>query len=425
MEILVIMCALFALFLLSVPIYIALFIVSFVALAILQDIPIIVIGQNMFNKLNSYTLLAVLFFIIAGNIMGRGKISIKLIEFSKSLVGWLKGGLGITTISANGLFGAISGAATPTLVAIGSLLYPALKKDGYSEKYSAGLITSCSMLGIIIPPSIPMIFYAMVSDVSVGKMFAAGFIPAFLIIIAFTIYTMVDRKNVSKIRYKFSLANVFTSIRKGIFALFLPVIIFVGIFGGIFSPTEAGAVAVVYAIVIELFIFKELGLKEMADIIVESSVVTASFLVIVAGASTFTEYLTMINIQQIILNFFNQFIHSKYMFILVLNFIFLIVGTFIDVLSAIVLLAPILLPITQSYGIDPIHFGLIMIMNLGVGYITPPLGLNLFVGSAITDKSVMFICKSVLPFFMLLLGVLLIISLFPEFVLFVPELFYK
>ena len=304
-------------------------------------------------------------------------------------------------------------------------MYPSLKKDGYSEKYSAGLITSCSMLGIIIPPSIPMIFYAMVSDVSVGKMFAAGFIPAFLIIIAFAVYTMVDRKNVSQIRYKFSMLQVFASIKSGIFALLLPVIIFVGIFGGIFSPTEAGAVAVVYAVVIELFFFKELRFKEMGDIIVESSIITASFLVIVAGASTFTEYLTMINIQKIILDFFNQFIHSKYMFIIVLNLIFLIVGTFIDVLSAIVLLAPILLPITQKYGIDPIHFGLIMIMNLGVGYITPPLGLNLFVGSAITGKSVMFMCKSVLPFFLLLLVVLMAISLFPELVLFVPELFYQ
>lgn len=425
MELLIVISLLFILFMISVPIYISLFIVSFIALTVYQDIPIIIIGQDMFNKLNSYTLLAVLFFIIAGNIMGRGKISEKLINFSKSLVGWLKGGLGITTISANGFFGAISGAATPTLVAIGSLLYPSLKEEGYSEKYSAGLITSCSMLGIIIPPSIPMIFYAMVSDVSVGKMFAAGFVPAFLIMIVFAIYTMVGSKKIGNVRYKFSLVEVFSSVKKGFFALMLPVIIFVGIFGGIFSPTEAGAVSVVYAIVIELFVFKELRLKEMGEIIVESSIVTASFLVIVAGASTFTEYLSMINIQQIILNFFGQFIHSKYMFILVLNLIFLIVGTFIDVLSAIVLLAPILIPITKSYGIDPIHFGIIMIMNLGVGYITPPLGLNIFVGSAITDKSVIFICKSVMPFFMLLLGVLLTVSLMPDLVMFIPNLFYK
>lgn len=424
MEILIIMALLFFLFLMSVPIFISLFIVSFIALTVYQDIPIIIIGQDMFNKLNSYTLLAVLFFIIAGNIMGRGKISEKLIQFSKSMVGWLRGGLGVTTISANGLFGAISGAATPTLVAIGSLLYPSLKEEGYSENYSAGLITSCSMLGIIIPPSIPMIFYAMVSDVSVGKMFAAGFIPALLIMVAFTAYTMIDVKNISQLRYDFNLSEVGSSIKRGFLALMLPVIIFVGIFGGIFSPTEAGAVSVVYAIVIELFVFKELGIRQMGEIIVESSIVTASFLVIVAGASTFTEYLSMINIQQIILNFFNTFIHSKYMFILVLNGIFLIVGTFIDVLSAIVLLAPILMPITKSYGIDPIHFGLIMIMNLGIGYITPPLGLNIFVGSAITGKSVVFICKSILPFFLILLVVLLSISLIPDLVLFVPNLFY-
>ena len=237
-------------------------------------------------------------------------------------------------------------------------------------------------------------------------------------------YTMLNVKDISQLRYEFNLSEVGSSIKRGFLALMLPVIIFVGIFGGIFSPTEAGAVSVVYAIVIELFVFKELGIHQMGEIIVESSIVTASFLVIVAGASTFTEYLSMINIQQIILNFFNTFIHSKYMFILVLNGIFLIVGTFIDVLSAIVLLAPILMPITNSYGIDPIHFGLIMIMNLGIGYITPPLGLNIFVGSAITGKSVVFICKSILPFFLILLVVLLSISLLPDLVLFVPNLFY-
>ena len=425
MEVLLLMLLLFLLFLLSIPIYISLFIVAFIALNFLEDIPVIIIGQDMFNKINSYTLLAVLFFIIAGNIMGRGKISEKLINFSKSLVGWIRGGLGITTISANGLFGAISGAATPTLVAIGSLLYPSLKKDGYSEKYSAGLITSCSMLGIIMPPSVPMIFYAMVSDVSVGKMFAAGFIPAALIMIIFSIYTIIYSKNIDQVRYDFSIREVVGSIKDGSLALLLPIIIFVGIFGGIFSPTEAGAVAVTYALLIEFFIYKELSVKELCDIIVESSIVTASFLVIVAGASTFTEYLSLINIQTTLGNFFDQFIHNKYLFILLINIIFLIVGTFIDVLSAIVLLAPILLPITNHYGIDPIHFGMIMIFNLGVGYITPPLGLNIFVGSAITGKSVIFVCKSVLPFFLLLLCVLLIISYFPDFVLFLPELLYK
>jgi len=358
--------------------------------------------------------------------MGKGKISEKLINFANALVGYLPGGLAMAGTTACGLFGAISGAATPTLVAIGGVMFPSLVKSGYKKRFSIGIITSSAILGIIIPPSIPMIFYAMLSDVSVGKMFAAGFIPGIILIIIWCIYSAIHarRSRYQRISFK-GFRFILFSIKDGIWALVLPLIIFVGIFSGVFSATEAGAVASVYALFVELFIYRELTKTDLWNIMVESGVITASFLIIVAAASTFTDYLALEEIPLKVTAAVISIIKSKWIFVLFVNLILLIVGTFIDVISAIVLLCPIFIPLLVQFKIDPIHFGIIMVLNLGIGYITPPLGLNLFVSAAMNKEPVYEISKAILPSFILLIIALLIITYIPKFTLFIPNLLFK
>jgi C4-dicarboxylate transporter DctM subunit len=372
--------------------------------------------------MDKFALVVVLFFILCGNIMTTGSIVHKLIKTANVMVGFLPGGLAMAGVLACGFFGAISGSTVATVVAIGGFMIPALIDNGYDEKFSVGIMTTAPNLGIIIPPSISMILYAMVSNDPIEALFLTGFIPGTLIILAMSLYAYFYCK-----RKKFptlprpTLKEIVTTMRESIWALCLPLLIFGGIYSGLFTANEAAVVACFYAFIVELFIHKDLKLADIRKIIVSSSVTSATLLVIVAGASVFGEYLTFEQIPDKVANAVVAQIHEPWVFLLSVNILLLIVGMFMDIISATLILTPIFLPLLASFGINTMHFGLLMTINLGIGYCTPPLGVSLYISGAAVDRDLLYVSKAVIPFLLIQIGILLLLTYWPDLVLVLPR----
>ncbi len=420
-------CISFALLLLlGVPIAVILGVSTMVSLVFFSSTPLHIITQQLFNALDKFVLLAIPFFILAGAIMTRGGIAKKLIAFVNALVGWFPGGLAMAGILACIFFAAISGSSPATVVAIGSIMIPALIKAGYGEKFSLGLITVSGSLGIVIPPSIPMILYCLVMNVSVAELFMAGVIPGLLIGMALMVYTyFIARKNNWRIETKASLSELFRTAREGIWALALPFIVLGGIYTGIFTPTEAAAVSVVYALFVELFIYKEFGWAAVTEICRDAAVLSACLLFILSCAMTFIWLLTAEQIPHQLADIIIQHIHSPWMFLLTVNILFLILGCFMDDVSAMLILAPLFLETLNRYGIDLVHFGIVMVLNIQMGMLTPPFGLNLFVASGITKQPMVKIAMGVLPFLAIMLVCLMLVTYIPWISLALPGWIYS
>jgi len=420
-------CISFALLLLlGVPIAVILGVSTMVSLVFFSSTPLHIITQQLFNALDKFVLLAIPFFILAGAIMTRGGIAKKLIAFVNALVGWFPGGLAMAGILACIFFAAISGSSPATVVAIGSIMIPALIKAGYGEKFSLGLITVSGSLGIVIPPSIPMILYCLVMNVSVAELFMAGVMPGLLIGMALMIYTyFIARKNNWRIETKASLSELFRTAREGIWALALPFIVLGGIYTGIFTPTEAAAVSVVYALFVELFIYKEFGWAAVTEICRDAAVLSACLLFILSCAMTFIWLLTAEQIPHQLADIIIQHIHSPWMFLLTVNILFLILGCFMDDVSAMLILAPLFLETLNRYGIDLVHFGIVMVLNIQMGMLTPPFGLNLFVASGITKQPMVKIAMGVLPFLAIMLVCLMLVTYIPWISLALPGWIYS
>ena len=416
-------CACFAgLLLLGVPIAVILGITTLVSLTFFAGTPLTIITQQLFNALDKFVLLAIPFFILAGSIMTHGGIARRLIAFVNALVGWIPGGLAVAGILACIFFAAISGSSPATVVAIGSVMIPALIKAGYGEKFSLGLITVSGSLGIVIPPSIPMILYCLVMNVSVAEMFMAGVLPGLLIGLALIIYTVIiAKKHDWKIHQKVSKQEILTTAKDGIWALFLPFIVLGGIYSGMFTPTEAAAVSVVYALGVEMFIYKEFGFTQITKVCEEAAVLSACLLFILSTAMTFIWLLTAEQIPQQLADIIIQHIQSPWMFLLTVNILFLILGCFMDDVSAMLILAPIFLETLNRYGIDLVHFGVVMVLNIQMGMLTPPFGLNLFVSSGITKEPLIKIAKGVAPFLCIMLLCLLLVTYIPWISLALPN----
>ena len=410
--------------LVSVPIGLALFLAAVFGFMYFADLPLIMMGQAMFLKLDKFSLLCVLFFVLAGNLMTRGAIARKIVEFAEALVGHLKSGLPIASITSCALFGAVSGSALATLSAIGGLMVPALRKQKFSDSFSVGLLTSSSILGIIVPPSIPMIIYCLVADVSIAKLFMAGFLPAIVLVILLSIYA-VFRSNKERLgKYgKFSSRTLWRTFGTGVWALFMPVIIFGGIFSGIFTATEAAVVAAVYAYLVEFFVYRELSLKEIYRITVDSGLMVATILIITAGSMVMSDYLTIMQIPDRITTWITGILDTKILYLLVVNIMLLVVGTFMEVIAAILIMAPILLPVAVALGVDPVHFGIIMCLNLGIGYITPPVGVNCFLASGIFEIPVVNVFRYVAPTLIVLMIALVFITYVPGISMLLPNYF--
>jgi C4-dicarboxylate transporter DctM subunit len=407
-----------------IPVFMCLFFSAVLGFLLFTDLPLLLLFQTIFRSLDNFALVVVLFFILCGNIMTAGSIVEKLIKVANAMVSWLPGGLGMAGVLACGLFGAISGSTVATVVALGGFMIPALIENGYPEKYSLGLMTTSPNLGVIIPPSIGMILYSMISNVSLEGLFLTGFVPGMLIMLLVCLYSFLFfRKKKEIVRQPLpSAKDTLMVLKDGFWSLMLPVIIFGGIFSGVFTANEAAVVACVYAFIVELFIHRSMKLGQIKQITVNSAVTSATLLIIVASASCFGRLLTLEDIPGRITETVLSAITSPELFLIAMNILLLIVGMFMDIISATMILGPVFLPMLDAFDINWMHFGLIMTVNLAIGYCTPPMGVSLYITGSIANRDLIYVSKAVMPFIIIQLAVLLLMTFFPEIVLWLPKM---
>lgn len=417
---------LFAAFFIGIPIAFSLGIVSTGALASMGT-PLLVVVQRLFTGVDSIPLIAVLLFTLAGALMQRGGISMRLIEFADVLVGHLPSGMAMVTIVACMFFAAITGSAIAATAAIGGIMIPVMTEKGYDKSFTCSLMATGGSIGPIIPPSIPLLVYGVLANCSVAKLFLGGIVPGLLMGAGLMIYSFFLGKKRHYIgrEHRATKREILHAGKDAVWALLTPVIIMGGILSGVFTATEAAGVACVYAAVIGGFVYKELNLKGLIDSLIESSKTTGIVLIVVGFASLFTWVITMQMIPQQIAGFLSANIHSKFLLLLVINIILLIAGTFIDTTSAIVIFAPLFLAIAPVFGIEPVHLGVMMAVNLSIGMCTPPLGVCLFVSSEIGGISLKQMMKELMPQLLVLIVVLLIITYIPGTVTAIPNLLIK
>ncbi|SHO48739.1 TRAP transporter large permease [Desulfopila aestuarii] len=409
----------------TMPVFMALFFTGTVGLVYGIGIDPQIVIEVLYRSMDKFALVVVMFFVLCGNIMTTGSIVHKLIKTANVLVGFLPGGLAMAGILACGFFGAISGSTVATVVAIGGFMIPALIENKYDEKFSVGIMTTAPILGVIIPPSIAMILYAMVSNDQLEALFLTGFIPGVLIMAAMSIYAYYFcRKMGMTRRPRPSMHEIVAVFKESAWALFLPVLIFGGIYSGLFTANEAAVVACFYAFFVEICIHKDMKLRDMKKVIVSSAVTSSTLLIIVAGASVFGEYLTFEQIPGKIASIVVDSISSPWVFLLTVNILLLFIGMFMDIISATLILTPIFLPLLGKFGIDTMHFGLLMTINLGIGYCTPPLGVSLYISGAVVDRNLIYVSKAVMPFLAIQTAILMILTYWPDLVLLLPRLIY-
>jgi C4-dicarboxylate transporter DctM subunit len=405
-----------------IPVFMCLFFTAILGFLFFTDIPLLLLFQTIFRSMDNFALVVVLFFILCGNIMTAGSIVEKLIKMANAMVSWLPGGLGMAGVLACGLFGAISGSTVATVVALGGFMIPALLENGYPEKYTLGLMTTSPNLGVIIPPSIGMILYSMISNVSLEGLFLTGFLPGMLIMLLVCLYSYFFFRNKKEIvRMPIpSFKETIAVFKEGFWSLMLPVIIFGGIFSGAFTANEAAVVACVYAFIVELFIHRSMKFSQVKQITINSAVTSATLLIIVAGATCFGRLLTLESIPGRITEAVLSAITSPVVFLIAMNAMLLVVGMFMDIISATMILGPVFLPMLDAFNINWMHFGLIMTVNLAIGYCTPPMGVSLYITGAIANRDLIYVSKAVLPFIAIQIFVLLLITFFPDVVLWFP-----
>ena len=414
---------LLALSFLGIPIYVALGIGTLVALN-MADLPMLVLPQKLFAGMNSSSLLAIPFFILAGNLMSRS-ITGKLIDVANALIGRIKGSLALVTVVASALFGAISGSGVATASAIGGLTIPAMKKEGYPAPFAVAVSSISSILGPIIPPSITLIVYASITNVSVSKLFIGSVIPGLMLVVCLMGYALVYAKRYDLPAHgKMPTKEVGKTFKSGIWALLMPVIILGGIFGGIFTATEA-AVAVVYALVVSLFIYKDTKWSELPGSFVEASVSTATIMVMV-GLSKASSYVVVTSgLPALLLDTFSSLTESRVLILLLLNLLFLIIGMLMEANAAIIMMTPILMPLLTLYGINPLMFGIVMSFNLCIGLVTPPVGLCLLLSNQIGGTSLTKSLKALMPMLLISIVVLLLITYVDPLTTWLPSLLKK
>jgi C4-dicarboxylate transporter DctM subunit len=406
-----------------IPVFMCLFFTAVLGFLFFTDIPLLLLFQTIFRSMDNFALVVVLFFILCGNIMTAGSIVEKLIKMANAMVSWLPGGLGMAGVLACGLFGAISGSTVATVVALGGFMIPALLENGYPEKYTLGLMTTSPNLGVIIPPSIGMILFSMISNVSLEGLFLTGFLPGVLIMFLVCLYSYFffrNKKEIVRLPIP-SLKETIAVFKEGFWSLMLPVIIFGGIFSGAFTANEAAVVACVYAFIVELLIHRSMKFSQVKQITINSAVTSATLLIIVAGATCFGRLLTLESIPGRITEAVLSAITSPVIFLIAMNAMLLVVGMFMDIISATMILGPVFLPMLDAFNINWMHFGLIMTVNLAIGYCTPPMGVSLYITGAIANRDLIYVSKAVLPFIAIQIFVLLLITFFPDVVLWFPR----
>lgn len=382
------------------------------------DRSLLIVVQMAFQSLDSFNLMAVPFFILAGHLMQSGGIARRLVRLANAIVGWIRGGLGAVAVLTSMLFATVSGSSSATTAAVGSVLIPEMEKKGYPRSFAASIAAASGELGAIIPPSIPMIVYALTANVSVGALFIAGILPGLVITLSLILTVCVIAgiqgfDEVTRVGAKEWLKEMFAAFRDAILALLMPVIILGGIYGGLFTATEASCIAVLYGWFLGMFIYKEITLKNLLGIFARAAVMSSIILLIVAFAAVFAYLLTINQVPQQVAAMLGSITSSPFVFLLLVNAMLFVVGMFIEALAAILIIVPILAPISVSFGIDPIHFGIVVIINLAIGMVTPPVGVNLFVVCEVANLKMHQLARYLIIFLAVLVVDVIIISYVP------------
>ncbi|TRD22654.1 TRAP transporter large permease [Palleronia caenipelagi] len=423
----VLFLTLFALLLFSVPIGICLGLATMVVMLFVDGTPpLVLLARSVVTGADSFPLIAVPLFILAGDLMQHGGMSRRLVDFANALIGHIRGGLAYVNVLACVFFAAISGSSPATVAAIGSNMIPEMEKVGYTRKFSGALTASSGMIGVMIPPSIPFIIYGVTAEVSIGKLFLAGVIPGVMFAVMFMLmarFLLRKEEAVLQSTTTFSGASVWKTFRASFLALLVPGIILGGIYSGIFTPTEAGAVAVVYAAIIGIFVYKDLTIRDLPEVLAGSAKTSGSILVLVIMATAFGRLITLAQIPTNLSNSITGLSDNPIIILLLINLLLLVIGMFMETISSIIIMTPILLPVAQALGVDPIVFGVILTVNLAIGFCTPPLGVNLFVASSISKVSIESLSRAILPFFVGMLILLLLITYVPALSLALPSLY--
>ncbi len=411
-------------FALSISVAVAIGLASIVG-AWQANVNLLTIVKEMFGAINKFPLAAIPFFILAGNLMESGGISARLVEFAKSIVGGVQGGLAATCVLTCMIFAAVSGSSVATTFAIGAILIPALIRHGYPVNFAAALQATSAELGVIVPPSIPMILYGVSAEVSIGELFIAGFGPGLLIggVLMLFVVVYARWKGYGKKDHEGRLPFL-VATRRAILALLMPVIILGGIYGGIFTPTEASVVAVFYALVVGVGIYRETKIADLPRVLQKSVISSAVIMFIIANAGLFSFLITRAGIPDLIGAFLVEWLQTPALFLIGVNVALFLIGMFIETSASIIVLAPILAPVAQHFGVDPVHFGIIMVVNLALGMITPPFGVNLFAACTVAKISVDKIISRLVPFVLVILACLLVITYVPPISIGLRDLVY-
>ena len=381
--------------------------------------------KHMYRAVDTTVLMAIPLFILAGNVMTAGKTARRLIDAIQAVVGHVHGGMAVSGVLACIFFAAISGSSLATVAAIGSILIPAMIKAGYGARFTVGLFTCAGSLGIMIPPSIPMILYGGIMDVSVTRQFMAGVGPGLLLGLVLIVYAYIQsRRHGWHERGGFSLKRVGETLRHSVWAIGMPVLVLGGIYSGVFTPTEASAVCVVYVVFVEMVIHREVNPKEFFVMVRDSAVFSGCLLFILCNSTALSWFLASEEIPDKLAALLFSLIHSKWVFLAVLNLFLIFVGCFLDIITAMIILMPFFQPLIEQFGLNPIHFGIIFIFNLELGFLTPPMGPNLYVASAVADRSFVEVTRSVLPFILLMACCLVAVTYLPEICLWLPQLLH-
>ncbi|MBF0983780.1 MAG: TRAP transporter large permease subunit [Campylobacter sp.] len=418
--------SLFGLMLIGVPVAVSLGASTVLTMLLFTDLDVAAMPQLIFDGINKFALMAIPMFILAGNLLSKGGSARRIIDFAKSMVGHLPGGLPMSAIFACVIFAAVSGSSPATVVAIGSIMFAAIKEAGYPKEYAVGGITTAGSLGILIPPSVVMIVYGVTAEVSIAQLFMAGVVPGLMLGGMMIAQTYFGAK---RLGFKATTPEPWSERIKKFFrafwALLIVVVVIGGIYGGIFTPTEAAAASAIYALIISLFVYKDIKFKDLWDICLESAITTAMIFFIIANAVVFAYLLTSENIPQTIADSILAANIGKIGFLIIVNVLLFIMGQFMEPSSVVMIMVPLLLPIATALGVDPVHFGILLIVNMEIGMITPPVGLNLFVASGLTGMNLKDVIVSCLPWTLTLFIGLILVTYIPEISLWLPNLMYK